>query len=278
MENLIFKTKALFDEVWHNGFAVVDFTSPQFISKARIAEKYFLSHNRNPHAHFDSLTVDNPALTAQIHTMLVAAFEQDVNRFFYNYKLPVCMLLSKKPGSDSGISMHQDPSLLRQEDQEQHLGIWIPLVDTDQHNGSMRVISGSHRFFPPIQALSLPPVFDKIRNELEEFATPINLKVGQALIFDNRILHSSFANNSILQRTAAIIRITHNCAQYINFHFRADADQIDVTHHSDDFYLAHSYKQFRSIYPSLNQIVETFSYEPEFINLHQFKEKVKLYV
>jgi hypothetical protein len=274
MTNLIFKDSSLFEQVKRSGFAVIDFADAETIGCAYQTEQLFIDRNSNPHSHFDSLTTDDVLLTRLVHTQLMEVFEANLERVFRSFKVPIAMMLTKLPSVNSGIGMHQDPSLLRHEDCEHHLGIWIPLVDTDQTNGSMRVIEGSHVLLPPVQALSLPPALGGISQESERFAKPINLRTGQALVFDNRILHSSLPNRSSAIRTAAIIRITASDAQFISFHFDEQRQEVVVVRQPEDFYTAHSYKEFRSSFPGDERVAERFPFVPRLLTIEEFEHQL----
>jgi hypothetical protein len=77
------------------------------------------------------------------------------------------------------------------------LTVWIPLQDTGFHNGGIRLVPGGHRIFPDIAAASSDRFFDDFESELiETKLQPVELRVGEALFFDDSLLHWSSDNLS----------------------------------------------------------------------------------
>lgn len=81
------------------------------------------------------------------------------------------------------------------------LTVWVPLQDTDFGNGTIRVAKGSHHVFPDVAAASSERFFDDFETELiENYLEPIRVGAGEALVFDDSLLHWSGANRSARAR------------------------------------------------------------------------------
>ena len=122
-------------------------------------------------------------------------------------------VISKPPGSPA-LFWHQDwacwddPSSYT--DTPQQLFLMYYLVDTDIHNGCLRVIKGSHRQRHPMHDAVSVAHTDELRNiadpdhpayqpVADEVVVPV--KAGDVVIGDARLLHGSYGNQSDRSRT-----------------------------------------------------------------------------
>lgn len=102
----------------------------------------------------------------------------------------------KEADGDSPVPMHADWTYV---DEHQHVSVsvWIPLTDTDERNGCLSVIPGSHRLSyhirgPRIAQWDVPCNFELI----DAFGRPLPIRAGEAVIYDHRLLHYSDTNMS----------------------------------------------------------------------------------
>ena len=97
---------------------------------------------------------------------------------------------------------HQDCGVVNPEaDETLMITVWFPLMDTDEENGCLQVVPGSHR---GADMLTHCPGGKDVQGNLlipeSEFeigkAVAVPLKKGDALFFTKYTVHSSFPNNS----------------------------------------------------------------------------------
>ena len=97
---------------------------------------------------------------------------------------------------------HQDCGVVNPEaDETLMITVWFPLMDTDEENGCLQVVPGSHR---GEDMLTHCPGDKSVQGNLtipeSEFevgkAVAVPLKKGDALFFTKYTVHSSFPNNS----------------------------------------------------------------------------------
>ena len=103
----------------------------------------------------------------------------------------------------SDIPLHQDNGY-GELDPMTDVTIWLPLVDTDERNGALQIVSGSHEqgLLPHAQA-SLNPVLREASGA-EPVALP--LRAGHAIAFSGLLLHGSGPNRSGAVRPAMYAR------------------------------------------------------------------------
>ncbi|MFE5319393.1 phytanoyl-CoA dioxygenase family protein [Paenibacillus sp. NPDC056579] len=118
-------------------------------------------------------------------------------------------LLTKLPHSDSVCHWHQDDAYYTEVvDSNTRMSIWVPLQDTDERNGCLWIVPGSHK-----QGL-LPYVVQNngtCRKALDEAeidlskAEPVPMKAGSILLFNALTWHSSKGNDTDQVRRAFIV-------------------------------------------------------------------------
>ncbi|HIM12582.1 TPA: phytanoyl-CoA dioxygenase [Candidatus Poribacteria bacterium] len=122
-------------------------------------------------------------------------------------------IISKPPQSPP-LFWHQDwwgwNDPISYDEVPQQLFLMYYLVDTNQYNGCLRVIQGSHRkrhlmhdAVPEAHAANLnhfiDPTHQVYQSVPEELVVPV--KAGDLVIGDSRLLHGSYANQSNQRRT-----------------------------------------------------------------------------
>lgn len=108
----------------------------------------------------------------------------------------------KPPSPASELGPHQDFSLI-DERRWRSLYLWIPLVDTDEHNGTLHVVPGSHRFTNAIRSQHVPAVFDEVLPEVHEAAVRLDCRAGDLVLMVSGVVHFSPPNQSDEVRLAA---------------------------------------------------------------------------
>jgi hypothetical protein len=103
---------------------------------------------------------------------------------------------SVKPASpDSELGPHQDFSLV-DERVATSLYLWIPLVDTDEANGTLHVLAGSHRFANRIRSQHVPAYFDEVLDIVRDEADRLDCRAGDLVLMVSGVIHFSPPNRS----------------------------------------------------------------------------------
>lgn len=116
---------------------------------------------------------------------------------------PVYNVRPKVPKVAAGaVPWHQDKSYWPDANANPVITVWIPLVDATLENGCLHLIPGTHRkraikhgseTYSGTGYLELPPEFIAERTR-EIVALP--MRAGSAVLFNDRLVHSSTPNNS----------------------------------------------------------------------------------
>jgi hypothetical protein len=126
-----------------------------------------------------------------------------LSRFLTPYVLVTAGLLVKQPGMGR-FPLHTDWTMTRDR-RDQTLTVWFPLIDVDDRNGGLRLVRGSHRLVDQISGPNVRTYCVPFQDKVEAMAEAIPLSAGEAVIFDNSLLHGSPANNSDLIRPAVML-------------------------------------------------------------------------
>ncbi|HXH19735.1 MAG TPA: phytanoyl-CoA dioxygenase family protein [Chitinophagales bacterium] len=159
---------------------------------------------------------------------------------FHDYKCMLHSFIVKVSGPESEFSLHQDSTSL-DETKYSCLSVWIPLQDTDVNNGCLCVVPHSHKMFSPYRSISIPSPFADIANTVRKYLLPIQLKTGEILLFDNRLVHNSVVNHSGTERVVVMSGIFPVEAKLLSC-YKDAADKssaIEVFEQDDEFLLTY---------------------------------------
>lgn len=121
------------------------------------------------------------------------------------------------------MTYHQDWSYT---DERHHRSVlsWIPLVDVGADNGAMHVVPGSHRWSDGIRPSNIDaaPPTDPHLDAFERRAVLVEMRAGEALIYDPAIVHGTPPNATAETRPVAGLAMVPCDADLV--HYQADDD------------------------------------------------------
>jgi len=143
------------------------------------------------HSSFDD---PNPEYRRRIFDIVRDTFMPRLATVIDDYRMTLGGIFVKTPGS-AEVPLHSDWTFTTDPDQVT-LNVWCPLVDVDDSNSGLRLVAGSHRLFEHIGAPGVAPYFAGYEQELKERSALMDLRAGEAVIFDSNLLHWSRPNLS----------------------------------------------------------------------------------
>ncbi|HYF45715.1 MAG TPA: phytanoyl-CoA dioxygenase family protein [Acidimicrobiales bacterium] len=169
------------------------------------------------------------ALLPTVRPALDAAFEA--------HEVYLTTFITKWPGPHGAFPPHQDPTLV---DERHHVGVtvWAPLEDVDADNGMLHVVPGSHRFSSAlrVQDVDRSPFAGLEEVIVAEHGRGIPLSGGEALVFDNRLIHYSLPNTSGRPRVVLSFGLRPRAGRCVVV--LPDGEGVVAIHEvHDDFYL-----------------------------------------
>jgi len=221
------------------GYAVIDLLD---LATIDLFKKEYNLHfgnlDRTP-GRFTTLQDTDAVLKKQMHNFIVANVDAPLRKYFKEFIIPVSQFYTKKAFTSGDIDLHADSTLLLNHQLEPHYAIWVPLIAVDSNNGALTIIPLSHKVNRAVFGSSFGGYHNQHLEWLRKYEVPLILKAGQAVIFDNNMLHNSTANNTSIDRLCFTFRLTHFASQYYSFFSeKPEEGFVDVSEESHNYYMA----------------------------------------
>lgn len=229
----VFKSKehqAFFEE---NGYLVVPFYNKEEIDE--LMNLYQKLHPKDEKGFFPSTFSRNKEYRITADKEIRRIGSRSIEAICENIKVVCGSYIVKSPGEESVMGIHQDMTLV---DESKYLGIniWCPLVDLTETNGALYVLPGSHRLEPTLRHSSLPNLYDNVMEEVKQYGRPLYLKAGEAVIFDQSIIHYSPPNLSDAIRPVTNTYFTHKDAVFqICYWEESYGKKVEIFEQDDNF-------------------------------------------
>lgn len=190
-----------------DGYVIVRLAEPGWIDDLRQVIEYLLPPERP--SFFGPHRGDDPDLRRRFHTALLNGCSAQVLRLFADHRIFWASVLNKDPDPASALDLHQDWTFVAEPFERSAL-VWVPLIDVDQMNGTLLVVPGSHRRGPDLRGSQpWPDTLTEIRADLvtSPRTRPLQVTKGQAVVYDNALVHGSTSNLSGSGRPVAAFAV-----------------------------------------------------------------------
>jgi hypothetical protein len=137
------------------------------------------------------------AYRTQVDSAGREALEEPLTAILDRYRIVACGHFTKRPNA-AEMGLHRDWTMMRDPGQPA-LNIWCPLVPVGRSNGTLALLPGSHRL-PNIETPGVEPFYGRYAQALKKRSVTFDLAPGEAILFDNRVLHWSTANATATPR------------------------------------------------------------------------------
>jgi hypothetical protein len=183
----------------------------------------------------------NDASTAErdrYEARIAAWWDQVLEQRFVDHRLLFTSFLTKHPGDDSTLPMHQDPSVV---DERRHRSVtlWVALDDMGPalRNGELHVIPGSHAVGQEWRGTFTTATYLPDVERVWSSARSVAVRAGDGVVLDSRVVHGSPPNLATSSRIAMAgvvaprgVPLQHVLAA------DGDADDVLIQRVDDDFY------------------------------------------
>ena len=134
---------------------------------------------------------------AKTHFKVVDVVWPVFDRFIDGYEPMLGVFMVKHPGPDTEVPPHQD-WIVADESLRPTMNVWMPLTPVTAETGQMKVLPGSHKWLDGLRGSPSFPTqweaeYQRVRDEL---MVTVPIDVGQAMIYDIRVLHGTPPNLS----------------------------------------------------------------------------------
>jgi hypothetical protein len=166
---------------------------------------------------------------------------RNINTIYFD--IDGCTFLLKPPGENSGLSPHQDSSLIDETQYSAYYG-WVALQDTTIENGCINLLPGSHKWGNHFRSLNVEWVFDPFVKLLSQLSIPIQMKAGELLLFDSALIHGSYPNQTNELRSALNLFVKPKKAKITHYACFEDTPKNLIESYSVDidFFITQDYR------------------------------------
>ena len=133
--------------------------------------------------------------------LISTVFGPYVERYLCGYRILSCNFYVKPPGTGTFVIHQNWPTIPNIHDTT--VTIWCPLADVVAANGALQFVPGSHKILPHVEGPMSLGYFNQFRQTLiDKYLKPNPMAAGEALIFDDGLIHWSANNDSETPRVA----------------------------------------------------------------------------
>jgi hypothetical protein len=202
----------------------------------------------------------NKAFREHLHAEICRIFTPKLNAILKDYKPLSGAYIMKRPSPDSALVTHFDWMFV-DERRYASLHVWVPLVDVDATNGAFQILPRSHSMVNAWRGQNtLDSIFFNNRTIKAGAAQTLNMKAGEALIYDNRLIHGTPPNTSQYDRLAAGLVMIPSEATPIHVYTPAEKmhdEDVEVYEVDEQFYFDHDIRERPVGYKFIEKVRDT---------------------
>ena len=227
--------QAAFDR---DGFVVMPFLSPEEV--ASLTARYDQLPVVKQCGFFSGIYSENEDFKRGCHALLSDVAHKFAAEHLMDYRLLVGNFVLKMPEGESVMPMHQDWTMV-DESRFASLNLWFALTDTNEANGAMHVLRGSHKLKGSARGTLMTPPFSYDGQIQYSELCPLPMKAGHVLVHDHRTLHCSPPNQTQHRRLATAIAMVPSEAQAIHYFRNPENGRVEVYEVDSEFFMKYTY-------------------------------------
>lgn len=225
MSNRIFHDQKLEAEFQKNGYVRMPLLSRDVIRRMNEVVDQIIPDDtlKETTPFYVSMFEQNTNIKLQLNKLITDFVAPEFEKILYNHHYVAGNVFFKLSGSgDIDVHDHTDCT---EESKYTSLTVWMPLQDTNEENGTLLLVPGSHKLFPFISHWNEPYYFINFIERLRDYHIPINSPAGEAVVFCDKTIHYSDINKSNTTRRALQLKFLPMDAPYLFYHL--DKDNMD---------------------------------------------------
>jgi ectoine hydroxylase-related dioxygenase (phytanoyl-CoA dioxygenase family) len=253
MKPAILKDPAKQAQFDRDGYLVIDFLKPEDV--AIIADKFYEVHPDLPPGFFSAAFNPDDEVKRDIFEHTDKIFDKVVNEQFKDFKKLGSTFLCKAPGESGVVEVHQDWTVV-DESKYYSVTLWVPTVDTNEENGALRVLPGSHLFFDTYRSNHIPISYRGSEKLIWDNMITVPMKAGQAFLINHAVIHASAPNKTDKERLVIAYGLIPEDAKLLYYH-KNEKGKVEKFDMPDDFFQRYYNVGQR---PLFGTVVEEFDY------------------
>ncbi len=229
----VFRDIAHQEQFERDGYIILPFYNAEEISA--LLSLYDTIQPKVSEGFFPSTFSQDKNYRTQADTQIRAVCSRSVEKYLQDIKVICGSFIVKQSMPESAMCVHQDMTLV---DESKYTGIniWVPLLDLNDENGTLQVLPGSHRIYPSYRGSSICGIYEECNDEIKKYLIKVYPKAGEAVIFDQSIIHYSEANRSGRPRIVTNTYFTHKDATFQTCYWEKDyGSKVEIFEQDDKF-------------------------------------------
>lgn len=196
----ILQNNSLNELLQKKGYVVVDLLDRKEIEYLKTnIDKYNTSINNHFYTSFWSSDI---MYKKNIDNLIMNIIGAKAVKLFCNYYPFLGEILVKSPSLTKEFSPHQDWTFVEEPSFTSYF-CWVALQDTNYMNGALQVVEKTHLFLDTVRGANIEVSYKDIIKQMKQYLVTIPLKAGQAIMFNQALLHASPPNRTFRNRLAA---------------------------------------------------------------------------
>jgi Phytanoyl-CoA dioxygenase (PhyH) len=184
---------------------------------AALRDEFGRLHGWSGEGFHADLTVPDPAYRRTVGEALGEVLEPRVVPLFTDHQPFLYNYVCKFPGADSELYLHRDWMYVDERLGHRTHVVWTALEDIVGHNGQLQVLRGSHRLDHSLRGTELNASWMQHDSVIRERLESVPVRAGEAVIFDNALVHCSYPNLTDRPRVAAPVALRPASAPLVHF-------------------------------------------------------------
>jgi len=207
----------------------------------------------------------------QVFEIITKRFKSQVDFYLEDFKPIIANFIRKKP-KDGEVPLHQNWAFVN-ERKTTSVSIWCPLVDSNEANGTLQVVPGSHKRFGEFRGPMVPWELNNIKEEIiKNYLVPMNIKAGEAVVLDDSIVHYSALNLTDGLRLAIQLILIPEEEKSIHYHLDPEKNptKIEVLEVDVDFYM--QFNPWKKV--ENKKVIKEIPYKPFQLSINTFDKNI----
>ena len=192
-------------QLLEEGWVVVDLLDPE---RVRRLHDVWSEHHAEPGATWESdFYTKDPESKRRIHRSITEATQSALDGHLAGHETLLGVFVTNWPGSDGGLTLHHHSTVV-DPSEGGSLVVWCAVSETTEANGTLHLVPRSHLLQAGIRPERTTSWHEEHEQRiLDSHLVSVPLRPGQAIVFDNQLLHCSLPNETGSPRiaTASIV-------------------------------------------------------------------------
>lgn len=231
--NQIFSDTKLQSHYDEHGYVVVQLFDKKIIEA--LLDAYNKLDNQSLTPFHSTLHNTDILYRKAVYKSIVEIAGDKICSVFLNPWIITSSFVVKEAHEESHVVIHQDWNLT-DENLLPGFNAWFPLVNTNEHNGALYILPGSHKARQIYRGTNTNNPLEYCSHININHLKKIELLAGEVIIYDVRLLHGSPPNKSNSPRIACAVGVVPKESELIHFKFDDHQNSLIEYVVNSDFY------------------------------------------